>query len=147
MMKNSPNQSRLMSFKSLTAIVSTVGGASVVDRIGQENDWQNCSTDGTLTFGGVNLPAGTFTITVHYVFGLNNSDPARDARLRLDPAGSGNNIDLWHNYPRTTSCCQQWTTPSFTVSAGAFAIWFTNPGTDDPNDRAPALDRIVIQQQ
>jgi hypothetical protein len=129
------------------AQVRTVGGASVVDRLGEANDWTGCSSDGVVTFNNVNLPAGTFRITIHYVFGLNDSDPSRLARLRIDPDGPGATVDQQNNYPRTTTCCQTWTTGTFTVAAGTVDISFANPNLATGQDRAPALDRIVIQQQ
>jgi hypothetical protein len=98
-----------------------------------------------VTFNNVNLPAGTYRVTVHYVFALRaNDDTSRYGRLRIDPDGVGNITDHWNTYPRTTTCCQTWTTGNVTVSAGTFDISFTHPGNISGPDRAPAIDRIVI---
>jgi hypothetical protein len=129
------------------AVVRTVGGATVVDRLGEANDWVNCAAHGTVTFNNVSLDAGTYTITIYVVFGERaNDDSQRYARLLIDPDGAGDIIEQPNTYPRTTTCCSNWTTPTFPVSAGTFDISFTHPGIAGQTDRAPALDRIVIQR-
>jgi hypothetical protein len=122
---------------------SGASGGSIVDRLG--GDWSGCTGDGVVTFNNVSLQAGNYTVTVYYVFGLTNSDPSRFGRLRIDPDGSGSNIDFSRTFQSITTCCQSWTTGRFTVSAGTFDISFTNPGVPG-QDRAPAVDRIVIQK-
>ncbi|HEY7226419.1 MAG TPA: fibronectin type III domain-containing protein [Micromonosporaceae bacterium] len=130
------------------AAVRTVNGASngrVMDRIGDNNDWTGCfsSSDGVVTFINVNVPAGTFSVTIYYVFNEQNGDSQRLARLRLTAPGTTINFD--HTYARTTTV-QSWTTPTFTRAAPtAFTMTYSNPGGPG-QDRAPALDRIVIQQ-
>jgi len=129
------------------AAVRTVAGASngqVMDRIGDNDDWTGCgATDGVVTFTNVNIPAGTYTITIYYVFNEQNGDSQRYARLRLTAGGT--TIDFAHTYARTTTV-QSWTTSSFTRNAAAaFTITYSNPGVQG-QDRSPALDRIVIQQ-
>jgi hypothetical protein len=131
------------------AVLSNFSGASggqIVDRIGHQDDWTGCSNgNGVLTYTNVNLPAGTFTITIYHVFAQQSGDPSRFARLRLDPTAAGSNIDFDRSYPRTTTI-QGWTTNSFTLSAaGTYTITFSNPGVSG-QDRSPAVDRIVIQQ-
>jgi hypothetical protein len=119
----------------------------VVDRLGEDSDWGVFSGWGEVRFSNVELPAGTFTVTISYVFNeMAGSDTSRTGRLRLDPVDSTTNIDHVHVYPRATSV-QTWTTPSFNLAAPTtFTIIFTTPSVSGP-DRAPALDRIVIQEQ
>jgi hypothetical protein len=125
---------------------SGASGGSIVDRLGDDNDWSGCTGDGVVTFNNVSLEAGNYTVTVYYVFNLTNTDSSRFARLRIDPDGAGSNIDFTRTFARTTTCCQSWTTGRFTVSTGTFDISFTNPGQPNATDRAPAVDRIVIQK-
>lgn len=120
-------------------------GGQIVDRIGDEDYWGRCNHDGVVSFSNVSLPAGTFVVTVYHVFNEYSWDSSRSALLRLDPPGPGGNIDFTHSYSRTTTV-HAWTAPSFNVSSTAtFTISFAKP--DAPGQRrAPALDRIVIQQ-
>lgn len=128
------------------AATRNVGGATVVDRLGE--DWGNCNR-GRVTFNNVNLPAGTFTVTIYYVFGQDSPQwsSSRYGELEIERDGGGTDIEFGNTYPRTTSCCQSWTTSSFTISAGSYDITFTNPNRQGWSNRAPAIDRIVIQQQ
>ena len=123
--------------------VAGASGGRVVDRLG--GGWSGCMGRGVVTFNNVSLQSGTYRVTIYYVFNQSNGDATRNARLRVDrngPGADGPTID--HTYANTKTCCQSWTTSTFTITTGTFAISFTSPGPQQ--NRAPALDRIVIQK-
>jgi hypothetical protein len=125
--------------------VSTVSGVTVVDRLGESNDWEGFSGHGTVTFRNISLAPGAYRVTVYYVFGLRADwDQSRYARLRIRNVATGGVSDNGTSHPRTTTCCQAWTTPTVNVVGGNYDISFTHPGNLSGPDRAPAIDRIEI---
>lgn len=111
---------------------SCAPSAQVVRLVG---DWTSTwpDNDGTVTFTGLNLAAGGYTLTVHYVM---TSDVSRDAQIRF--IGS-TTTTIRENFPAAS--CMTSKALQVTVPAGTTAIEFGNS-----TGRAPSIDKIVLSR-
>ena len=110
--------------------------STVVDHVGRWCTGWRCDP-GVVSFSVGQLAAGSYTVTVHYVFVDRSSDEQRWARVELRRSGGGTSyLDGW--YSRCTSTCTKAFT-SASLNQGSYTFRFVNDG-----GRAPAIDKIVI---